>query len=70
MQIKLVSLEDGITSCGFRKMAAFAARINEDTESCYVSTNRYRSIRNGLTGTLGSAGRARGRGHRPDRARR
>jgi anaerobic magnesium-protoporphyrin IX monomethyl ester cyclase len=54
--MKLVSLEDGITSCGFRKMAAFAARINEDTESCYVSTNRYRSIRNGLRGTLGSAG--------------
>ena len=56
MRIKLVSLEDGITSCGFRKMAAFAARINDDTESCYVSTNRYRSIRNGLRGTLGSAG--------------
>jgi anaerobic magnesium-protoporphyrin IX monomethyl ester cyclase len=56
VRIKLVSLEDGITSCGFRKMAAFAARINEDTESCYVSTNRYRSIRNGLRGTLGSAG--------------
>ena len=56
MQIKLVSLEDGITSCGFRKMAAFVSRINEDTESCYVSTNRYRSIRNGLRGTLGSAG--------------
>ena len=56
MQIKLVSLEDGITSCGFRKMAAYVARINEDTESCYVSTNRYRSIRNGLRGTLGSAG--------------
>src|SRR5882757_4063186 len=37
-------------------MAAFAARINDDTESCYVSTNRYRSIRNGLRGTLGSAG--------------
>jgi radical SAM superfamily enzyme YgiQ (UPF0313 family) len=56
MRIKLVSLEDGITSCGFRKMAAYVARLNEDTESCYVSTNRYRSIRNGLRGTLGSAG--------------
>ncbi|HVF80139.1 MAG TPA: radical SAM protein [Solirubrobacteraceae bacterium] len=56
MRIKMVSLEDGITSCGFRKMAAFVARINEDTESCYVSTNRYRNIRNGLRGTLGSAG--------------
>jgi radical SAM superfamily enzyme YgiQ (UPF0313 family) len=52
----MVSLEDGITSCGFRKMAAFVARINADTESCYVSTNTYRSIRNGLRGTLGSAG--------------
>ena len=52
----MVSLEDGITSCGFRKMAAFVARINEDSESCYVSTNRYRNIRNGLRGTLGSAG--------------
>ncbi len=56
MRVKLVSLEDGITSCGFRKMAAFVAQINQDTESCYVSTNRYRSIRNGLRGTLGSAG--------------
>ena len=56
MKIKLVSLEDGITSCGFRKMAAYVARINEDTESCYISTKRYRSIRNGLRGTLGSAG--------------
>ena len=56
LRIKMVSLEDGITSCGFRKMAAFVARINEDTESCYVSTNRYRNIRNGLRGTLGSAG--------------
>ncbi|MBA3585120.1 MAG: cobalamin B12-binding domain-containing protein [Gemmatimonadetes bacterium] len=56
MQIKLVSLEDGITSCGFRKMAAYVARINEDTESCYVSTNRYRSVLNGIKGTLGEAG--------------
>jgi radical SAM superfamily enzyme YgiQ (UPF0313 family) len=56
MRIKLVSLEDGITSCGFRKMAAWVARINEDTMPYYVSTNRYRSIRAGLRGTLGEAG--------------
>ena len=56
MRIKLVSLEDGITSCGFRKMAAYVAQINEDTLPYYVSTNRYRSIRAGLRGTLGEAG--------------
>ncbi len=61
VRIKMVSLEDGITSCGFRKMAAFVARINDDAESCYVSTNRYRNIRNGLRGTLGSAGSSRTR---------
>ncbi len=56
MRIKLVSLEDGITSCGFRKMAAYVSQINEDTLPYYVSTNRYRSIRAGLRGTLGEAG--------------
>ena len=53
MRIKLVSLEDGITSCGFRKMAAYAARINEDTTSCYVSTGKYRSIRSAVKAKLG-----------------
>ena len=57
MRIKLVSLEDGITSSGFRKMAAYAKGINADTTGCYVSTNRYyRSVRAGLRGTLGEAG--------------
>jgi radical SAM superfamily enzyme YgiQ (UPF0313 family) len=56
IRIKLVSLEDGITSCGFRKMAAYAARINADTQACYVSTASYRNVRNAVRGTMGDAG--------------
>ena len=39
MKVVLVSLEDGIIGCGFRKMAAFVERINPDMTTCYVSTN-------------------------------
>jgi anaerobic magnesium-protoporphyrin IX monomethyl ester cyclase len=53
MRIKLVSLEDGITSCGFRKMAAFATRIEPDTESLYITTKRYLGLRNTLFGSYG-----------------
>jgi radical SAM superfamily enzyme YgiQ (UPF0313 family) len=56
MRTKMVCLEDGITSCGFRKMAAYVAQLNDDTEACYVTTNRYRGIRNALFGGLGSGG--------------
>ena len=56
MQVRMVSLEDGITSCGFRKMAAYVAGLNADTQACYVTTNRYRGIRNALFGGLGSGG--------------
>ncbi|MHB8657779.1 MAG: B12-binding domain-containing radical SAM protein [Solirubrobacteraceae bacterium] len=56
MKVRMVCLEDGITSCGFRKMAAYVARLNADTEACYVTTNRYRGIRNALFGGLGSGG--------------
>ncbi|HWF36032.1 MAG TPA: cobalamin-dependent protein, partial [Solirubrobacteraceae bacterium] len=56
MQVRMVCLEDGITSCGFRKMAAFVASLNADTQACYVTTNRYRGIRNALFGGLGSGG--------------
>jgi radical SAM superfamily enzyme YgiQ (UPF0313 family) len=52
----MVCLEDGITSCGFRKMAAYVAQLNADTEACYVTTNRYRSVRNAIFGGLGSGG--------------
>jgi radical SAM superfamily enzyme YgiQ (UPF0313 family) len=37
-------------------MAAFASRINEDTEACYISTAQYRTIRAGVRGNLGDAG--------------
>ena len=56
MRVRMVSLEDGITSCGFRKMAAYVRRLNADTEAYYVTTNRYRGIRNALFGGLGSGG--------------
>ncbi len=56
MKIKMVSLEDGITSCGFRKMAAFARRLDPESESMYISTSRYLSVVNGLTGTQGDSG--------------
>jgi anaerobic magnesium-protoporphyrin IX monomethyl ester cyclase len=56
MRIKMVCLEDGITSCGFRKMAAYVAQLNPDTESCYVSTNRFKSLSNLLRGTFGTEG--------------
>lgn len=56
MRVRMVSLEDRITSCGFRKMAAYVRRLNADTEACYVTTNRYRGIRNALFGGLGSGG--------------
>ncbi len=55
MQVRMVCLEDGITSCGFRKMAAYVARLNADTEAFYITTNRYRGIRSALFG-LGSGG--------------
>jgi len=54
VRIKLVSLEDGITSCGFRKIAAYIARVNPETESYYVSTTKqFLSIRNAIRGTFG-----------------
>jgi radical SAM superfamily enzyme YgiQ (UPF0313 family) len=56
MRVKMVCLEDGITSCGFRKMAAYVGRLNADTESCYVSTNRFRSMSNLIKGQLGIEG--------------
>lgn len=52
MPIKMVCLEDGITSCAFGRMAAYVAQLNPDTESCYVSTNRFKSVANVLKGTF------------------
>jgi anaerobic magnesium-protoporphyrin IX monomethyl ester cyclase len=56
MKIKLVSLEDGITSCGFRKIASFISQLNTDTEACYVSTNQYRSLLGSIKGSFGGKG--------------
>jgi anaerobic magnesium-protoporphyrin IX monomethyl ester cyclase len=56
MKIKLVSLEDGITSCGFRKIASFISQLNADTEACYVSTNQYRSLLGSIKGSFGGKG--------------
>ena len=54
MRIQLVCLEDGITSCGFRKLAAYATRLHPATESYYVSTRRYKTIRGAVSGTMGT----------------
>ena len=56
MRVRLVSLEDGITSCGFRKIAAYVSRLNPETETCYVTTRRYRSLLNSVRGTSGGKG--------------
>ncbi len=56
MRIIMVCLEDGITSCGFRKMSASVCRINPDTKAFYVSTQHYRSLRGAIFGTFGSSG--------------
>lgn len=37
-------------------MAAYAAQINPDTESCYVSTNRRKSLSDLIKGTFGTEG--------------
>ena len=58
MRIKMVSLEDGITSNGFRKVTAFVHRLEPDSTSYYVSTHRFRSVRVLVTSAvvLGVAG--------------
>ena len=54
MRIQLVCLEDGITSCGFRKLAAQAVRLHPESESYYVSTRSYRTVRAAVSGTMGT----------------
>ena len=56
MRMTLACLEDGITACGFRKFAGYAARLSPETLSCYVSTTRqFYSVRNAIRGTFGEA---------------
>lgn len=46
MNISFVSVEDGITNLGFRKMAALARSIYPSTEVCYIPLNNtYNPIR-------------------------
>jgi len=44
MKIHMVSLEDGITATGFRRIAAYVEKINPDTRIFYVGTRRYLSL--------------------------
>ncbi|MHC4200968.1 MAG: B12-binding domain-containing radical SAM protein, partial [Planctomycetota bacterium] len=44
MKIKMVCMEDGLVSHGFRRLSAFVEGINEDTDTHFVSTNVNRSI--------------------------
>jgi len=53
MKVALLSLEDGIIGCGFRKMAAFVERINPDTTTCYVSTNFHHTFMSHLLSRYG-----------------
>ncbi|HUP59603.1 MAG TPA: radical SAM protein [Thermoanaerobaculia bacterium] len=55
MKIHMVSLEDGITATGFRKMAAFVERVNPDTRLFYVGTNSYRSFWKSFSRRMGNA---------------
>lgn len=55
MKIHMVSLEDGITATGFRKMAAFVERVNPDTRLFYVGTNSYRSFWKSFSRKMGNA---------------
>ena len=53
----MVCLEDGITGCGFRKLSAYAARLNPETEVYYVTTtHQYKTVRNAINGSRGAGG--------------
>jgi anaerobic magnesium-protoporphyrin IX monomethyl ester cyclase len=56
MKIALLSLEDGITATGFRKMASFVERINPDTTIYYVGTNAYWSVAKSIVRGAGANG--------------
>lgn len=56
MKIRLVCLEDGITSYGFRKIAAYICGLNEDTLAYYISTNHYRTLMGAIRGDFGGKG--------------
>ena len=53
MKIHMVSLEDGITAIGFRRMAAFVQQLNADTGVFYVGTRLYLSLSKLIFRTMG-----------------
>src|ERR1051326_8144129 len=53
MKIHMVSLEDGITAIGFRRIAAFVQQLNADTRVFYVGTRRYLSLSKLIFRTMG-----------------
>ena len=57
MRIRLVCLEDGIISCGFRRMASFVGALNPDTQAYYVCTSHYRNLADAILGKTGDEGR-------------
>jgi radical SAM superfamily enzyme YgiQ (UPF0313 family) len=54
MKIHMVSLEDGITATGFRKMAGFVERLNKDTKFFYIGTRSYRSFWKSFSRSMGN----------------
>ena len=55
MKIHIVSFEDGITATGFRKIAAYVEKLNEDTRVFYVGTRNYRSLGKYFTRKIGNS---------------
>jgi anaerobic magnesium-protoporphyrin IX monomethyl ester cyclase len=53
MKIHMVSLEDGITATGFRKIAAWVERLEPETKVFYVGTQRIRSMWKSITRKFG-----------------
>ena len=56
MKVTMVSMEDGIMACGFRKFAGTVERLIPDTRFCFVSTNNLRSLSSALIGDTGGGG--------------
>ena len=44
MKIALVCIEDGLTSCGFRKMAAYVEQHEQAVRVYYMVTDQFRSL--------------------------
>jgi len=49
MKMRIVSVEDGIDNVGFRKMSAYARRLNSDTDVYYVPTGNVRGLYRTIT---------------------